>query len=553
MALNPLLDAAVASGRVTAKSWEEQLEPLAEKLPRVASPEAKAVLEIWASDTFEVDPAARAGMRDFLLSRGYAMPSSYATPSPDLVPKIDGGNVTTPDALFEQLIAASGRGDANATIAVLDSGVELDHPALADKVAVNSGEVAGRRHRQRRQRQDRRRARLELRREQPAATVEWHDNPHGTHVAGLATRGTERIGLIPLRVTDWNTAGVKVADAIDYAVDQGAQVVNLSLNVQSDLELVREAMARHPNVLFVVSAGNQAAALNKVAPDELLSTIKLPNVAVVGASNSEGWVEALSNYGARYVDLAANGTALSTVPGGYAFMQGTSMAAPNVTAVAAKCLALDPSLDPATLKTLLSISSRPVSGWVGKAASGGVVDERVAMQLAAVRGLVSRSVAPEVAAEQLGLAGSERATVLALLDRLPAARQLAGFAAKASASKWLLGVATYVLSFREFLSLMSDGPQRIEADDSDPLARVRQAEAAMAQLRAADEAARAARLSPPVVPVEAPAPGLAVRDGFDRAPVAAPSLAPSPARVPNPGELLDDARRTATGALNAFR
>lgn len=416
--LKPLIAAATTSGRITQKTWEQQLEPLARQLPKVATPEARAILDLWSSDTLEIDPAARTGMRDFLTGHGYPMPPPAMKPYPALVPAIDRGNVTTPDALFEHLVAASGRPDAKTLVAVLDSGVELDHPALTSKVHSNPGEVAG----------DgldndgngkvddvRGWNFVENSAAQPAAGAM---DTHGTHVAGLATQGTERIGLIPLRVTDRNTHGATVADAIDYAVAQGARVVNMSLNVQSDLGLVRDAMARHPDVLFVASAGNQGTSLDRLGPDELLSTIRLPNLVVVGASNREGWVDPMSNYGASHVDLAANGTAHSTVPGGYGVMQGTSMAAPAVSSVAAKCLALDPSLDPETLKSLLSLSSRPVAEWVGKAASGGVVDEPVAIELAALRGLVGRGIAPAAAAEQLGLTGAERVKVLALLERL---------------------------------------------------------------------------------------------------------------------------------------
>jgi subtilisin family serine protease len=140
---------------------------------------------------------------------------------------------------------------------------------------------------------------------------------HGTRVAGLiAARGNDGVGMagvawrasvIPVRALDnFNyTQCDSLGDAIAYAVRAGARVVNAS---EGGLHLCQpeiDAIAAAPNVLFVVSAGNEGHDLE--ATPEYPCASRLPNIVCVGATDQRDGLAAFSNYGARAVDLAAPG------------------------------------------------------------------------------------------------------------------------------------------------------------------------------------------------------------------------------------------------------
>jgi subtilisin family serine protease len=243
---------------------------------------------------------------------------------------------------------------------------------------------------------------------------------HGTHVAGIASEGTDRVNVMPLRVIGPSPYDVqKVADAVDYAAEHGAKVINMSFGFGTPerMAVIRDAIARHPDVLFVAAAGNDSKSLDQVDPNLELAANSLPNLAVVAATDAEGRLASMSNYGPT-ATLAARGVdVVSTIPGaGYSPMSGTSMAAPQVTNLAGRMLVLDPNLSPTALKRLMSDASDVSADWQGKVASGGTVNEERATRLAALTGLVRGGKTPEAAADQLGLTSTERTRLVDLVN-----------------------------------------------------------------------------------------------------------------------------------------
>jgi len=109
-----------------------------------------------------------------------------------------------------------------------------------------------------------------------------------------------------------------------------------------------------PDILFIPAAGNsdQDVDFNRVIP----SSIDLPNVLVVGAVDQAGDETDFTSYG-KNIRAHANGFEVeSYVPGGRRLaLSGTSMSAPNVTNLAAKLLAIDPSLTPAQVVSLIQL------------------------------------------------------------------------------------------------------------------------------------------------------------------------------------------------------
>ena len=164
---------------------------------------------------------------------------------------------------------------------------------------------------------------------------------HGTHVAGIAAArtgngrgvagGCPDCDLLVAKVFDGKGTGTvaRVADAIIWSADHGADVINLSLVHPKSSALDEDAVdyAERAGAVVVAAAGN-GDTNDKTYP------AAYPGVIAVGATTSKDRRASFSNYGS-WVDVAAPGVSvLSTVPGGYASWNGTSMATPHVSALA---------------------------------------------------------------------------------------------------------------------------------------------------------------------------------------------------------------------------
>ena len=175
-----------------------------------------------------------------------------------------------------------------------------------------------------------------------------------------------------------------VKQAVRYAQENGADICNLSMGaLVYDEEL--DALIRNSPMLFVVSAGNGddwGKGYDIDTAPVYPASYSSDNIITVANLMFDGSLEESSNYGAASVDIAAPGTyILSTTPGGYGFMSGTSMAAPMVTGTAALIYSCRPELSLAEVKRVIMDSARPVDGLEGKIASGGMLDAYGSMSL----------------------------------------------------------------------------------------------------------------------------------------------------------------------------
>ncbi|MGQ0721475.1 MAG: S8 family peptidase [Candidatus Eiseniibacteriota bacterium] len=166
---------------------------------------------------------------------------------------------------------------------------------------------------------------------------------HGTHVAGIVHAIAPDAMLLPVRALDTEGVGtsVGVARAIRWAVDHGADVVNLSLGMSAQAGVVHDAVqyAENSGVVVVASAGNAGKLVHNHYP------AKFSNVIGVAATDANDLKAAVSSFGS-YVAISAPGEGiLSTyLGGGYAVWTGTSFSAPMVSAGAAIWLAISPAL-----------------------------------------------------------------------------------------------------------------------------------------------------------------------------------------------------------------
>ncbi len=241
---------------------------------------------------------------------------------------------------------------------------------------------------------------------------------HGTLVAGIigAVRNNgigidgiaDEVALMSLKIIpDGDERDKDVANAIIYAVDNGAEVINMSFGkgYSPDKKLVDNAMkyAAKKDVVLVLGAGNEGANLDenlKFPNDTYMNSKKGPkNLISVGAlSPDEGAssVAEFSNYGKKEVDVFAPGVYIySTTPGGsYDYVSGTSFSSPLVAGVATLIRSRYPRLTAAQVKEIIIKSSRKLPSKViqpgtfdevssSELGIGGAVDLPAAMRLAA--------------------------------------------------------------------------------------------------------------------------------------------------------------------------
>jgi serine protease len=232
------------------------------------------------------------------------------------------------------------------------------------------------------------------------------DEGHGSHVAGTVTQSTnDGVGvtgvafnatLMPLKVPDASGSGdyADIADAIYYAADHGAQVINLSLGGYSNLTTLRTAVeyAWDHGVVVVCAAGNDSSR-------RAMYPAAYPDAISVTATGGNDARASYSNYGST-VDIAAPGgdhgdyngdgyddfilqNTFSGSSQGYCFFAGTSMASPHVAGVVALVKAADPSLTNSEIRSIVESTATDLgsSGW-DQYFSNGLVNAAAAVEAA---------------------------------------------------------------------------------------------------------------------------------------------------------------------------
>ncbi|MEO5978519.1 MAG: S8 family peptidase [Chryseolinea sp.] len=236
------------------------------------------------------------------------------------------------------------------------------------------------------------------------------DALHGTHVAGII--GANRKNAIGIKgiadnvkimsvraVPNGDERDKDIANAIIYAVDNGAKVVNMSFgkSFSPGKEAVDKAVkyAESRGVLLVHAAGNDGDNLDK-EPDypsrNLKNGVEAKNWLEIGASSygaDADLVGSFSNYGKKSVDLFAPGVQIySTTPhNSYEDLQGTSMACPATVGVAALLMSYFPNLTALQVKDILKQSTRKFDGL--KVTKPGTTEEVPFSSLSITGGLVN--------------------------------------------------------------------------------------------------------------------------------------------------------------------
>lgn len=281
-------------------------------------------------------------------------------------------------------------------VAVIDTGIDYNHPELQNAMWNNPGEIPG----------------DGIDNDGNGYVDDIHgwnfytnsptlysgtEDSHGTHTAGTiaAARGSGGVAGITdnnyVKIMSLKSLGgplgigspEAVIRAIHYAEEKGASICNLSLGTLVYNEELAECI-KNSTMLFVIACGNGDSSgrgyntdLTPIYP----ASLPFDNVISVASLLFDGSLAISSNFGAETVDLAAPGSyILSTAPGGgYAFMSGTSMAAPMVTGTAAMLYSYRTDLTLTDIKPVLLSSARPLPSLTGKTVSGGLLDAYAAL------------------------------------------------------------------------------------------------------------------------------------------------------------------------------
>lgn len=296
-------------------------------------------------------------------------------------------------------------GSKSVAVAVLDTGINIQHEDLAANIWTNQSEASG------------------------TAGIDddgngfiddvhgWDfiddDNDpsdvygHGTHVAGIiGASGNNGLGvsgvnwsvsLVPLKICS-DAGGCylsAVIRALEYSVKMGIRISNNSYGgvySPSQSEIAALSAAGAAGHLFVAAAGNNAS--NNDAVPFYPASYDLPNVISVAATGSDGRLAGFSNYGASSVHIAAPGLSIYStgVNGDYVDMSGTSMASPQVAGVAALVASAWKSINftwtVSDMRQRLLRSARGSTEFAGKVLVNGSVDSDLASNVAVQLGPV---------------------------------------------------------------------------------------------------------------------------------------------------------------------
>jgi thermitase len=255
-------------------------------------------------------------------------------------------------------------------LAIVDSGVDIDHPDLKAKMVkgYNATGISG----------------------LFGLGSPKDDNGHGTHCAGIAAAITNNgvgisgmapnVKIMPVRVLAGPGSGslMSVAKGIVWAANNGADVISLSLGGAGTMKSLEDAIAHalKKNSVVVAAMGNSGHTGNPIS-----YPAAYPGTIAVGASDAEDNIAVFSSFN-KYCTVAAPGVKIfATTPTydvwltknskgaitkNYSYMSGTSMATPLVAGLAALIRSKHKDLAPAKVKEILEKSADKVPAMAGE-------------------------------------------------------------------------------------------------------------------------------------------------------------------------------------------
>jgi subtilisin family serine protease len=285
------------------------------------------------------------------------------------------------------------------TIAIVDTGIDINHPDLKDVIYTNTAEIPG----------------DNIDNDHNGYVDDVHgwnfinknndvtdydslsdENDHGTHCAGIigasvngmgiaGVASNTNISILPVKVLggkDGYGTTLDIIAGIKYAEKMGAQICNLSLGYEtttSTVDSILKNTIANSSMLFVIASGNGDRKNNAVNNDIIPTypaSYDCNNIISVANLTCTGTLNSSSNYGLKSVDIAAPGTCIySTITGNsYEYFSGTSMSAPMVAAGLAEVYSYYTDISMLQASKILLATAKPVSALSGKVSTGGMLD-----------------------------------------------------------------------------------------------------------------------------------------------------------------------------------
>lgn len=286
-------------------------------------------------------------------------------------------------------------------VAVIDTGVDTNHPDLSANIWINPGEIPGDGidndnngfiddiqgwdfyngdntvcHYA----------------EDGVHTLLSDNDDHGTHVAGIiaavkdngigiaGVASCANVKIMSLKIHGGKNGSGTIANAvraIRYATAMNADICNISWGTSNSNSALEEAI-RQSDMLFVCAAGNSGT--NNNSAPVYPASYSLDNILSATFIDASGKLSQKSNYGSSTVDLAAPGIHIySTCVGGYVSLSGSSMAAPHAAGVAALLYSFGDNLYPSNIKEIITGTVKPVEALAGKVKYTGIPDAYAAL------------------------------------------------------------------------------------------------------------------------------------------------------------------------------
>jgi subtilisin family serine protease len=286
-------------------------------------------------------------------------------------------------------------GSSTVVVGMADSGIRRTHEDLGANIWTNPGETAGNK------RDDDGNGLVD-------DTWGWDfwnndndptdDNGHGTHTAGTVgavgnngkgvTGVCWNVRMVALKIGSRNgsvssSAGIS---SINYCVNKGIKVSNHSWGGTAYSSAFDTAVtnARNAGHMLVCAAGNSA--VNNDSTPFYPASYTQDNIISVASIDNDDRLSSFSNYGATRVDLGAPGTNIASTyisrnaNNAYAYLSGTSMAAPHVTGVAALVWSINPDWTYSQVRSKIMSTVRPAAALSGKTVTGGVLNANNAVR-----------------------------------------------------------------------------------------------------------------------------------------------------------------------------
>jgi len=262
-------------------------------------------------------------------------------------------------------------------VAVVDTGIQFNHPYLAKNIYVPKGTATPNNYG------------VDFSKKVKNSSPN-DSHGHGTHVAGIVRSIFPEVKILALKYYNPTASGQanlnSTIKALEYAVDQNVDIINYSGGgpepSKEELAILRRAEKK--GILVIAAAGNEKSNIDLKQNAYYPASYGLSNIVTVGAHNEANKIIQASNWGSKSVDIAAPGYRIkSSIPNsGAGYMTGTSQATAFVTGVAALIKSQFPEFNYQQVRNIILSSSLKVNTLKGKVLGGGKLDAARALDVA---------------------------------------------------------------------------------------------------------------------------------------------------------------------------